>query len=157
MICLRAALPNFRSAHAFATRQLIGAPQKTHGRANFVQVLYEISVVFGESDGKPNGPFCKLLQNSLRTSHIFQVFLATPAERGEPRIFKSLPRRVPNSPIIRNQWLTWHGSNFSGDLPTKKKVAGRVAALSDDKQKFIALPDYQNLGNPASSGSEVLS
>ncbi len=79
MICLRAALPNFRSAHAFATRQLIGAPRKTHGRANFVQVLYEISVVFGESDGKPNGPFCKLLQNSLRISHIFQLVLAIPA------------------------------------------------------------------------------
>src|SRR6056297_70030 len=63
MICLRVALPNFRSAHAFATRQLIGSPQKTQGRANFVQVLYEISVVFGEYGGKRSGRFCTLLQN----------------------------------------------------------------------------------------------
>jgi hypothetical protein len=29
MICLRVALPNFRSAHVFATRQLIGATRVT--------------------------------------------------------------------------------------------------------------------------------
>lgn len=86
-----------------------------------------------------------------------QVVLATPAERGESRNYNSLTRKVPNSAVIRNQWLARHGSNFSGSTPAKKKVAGRVAALSDDKQKFNALPDYQNLGNPASSGSEVLS
>ena len=81
--------------------------------------------------------------------------LATPAERGEPSSFSSLPRKVPNSAVIRNQRLTRGGSNFSGSTLTKKKVAGRVAALSDDKQKFNALPDYQKPWNPASSGSEV--
>jgi hypothetical protein len=81
--------------------------------------------------------------------------LATPAERGELRSFKNLPRKVPNAAVIRNQWLTRNGSNFSGNTPAKKKVAGRVAALSDDKQKFNARPDYQNRRNPASSGSEV--
>ena len=65
MICLRVALANFRSAQAFATRQLIGSPQKPHGRANFVQVLYEISVVFGEFGGKRNGRFCRLLHKAL--------------------------------------------------------------------------------------------
>src|SRR6056297_1154628 len=79
MICLRVALPNFRSAQAFATRQLIGWPQKPHGRANFVQVLYEISVVFGEIGRKRNGCFCTRLHNKLKISHIFQMFLATPA------------------------------------------------------------------------------
>ena len=39
----------------------------------------------------------------------------------------------------------------------KKKVAGRVAALSDDTKKFIALSDYQKLQNLASSGQEVRS
>lgn len=43
------------------------------------------------------------------------------------------------------------------ELNSKEKVAGRVAAPSDDKQKFIAVPNYQNPRNPASSGSEVLS
>ena len=47
MICLREALPNFRSAHALATRQLIGPPQSLRKRANFVQVLYEIPRYFG--------------------------------------------------------------------------------------------------------------
>ena len=79
MICLRVALPNFRSAHAFATRQLIGWPQKPHGRANFVQVLYEISSVFGEFGGKRNGRFCTLPHNALQISHIFQAVLVTPA------------------------------------------------------------------------------
>lgn len=42
------------------------------------------------------------------------------------------------------------------EWPTpKKKVAGRVAALSDDKQKFIALNEYQNPLNLASAGWEV--
>ncbi len=65
MICLRVALPNFRSAHAFATRQLIGPPQKAHGRANFVQDLYENSAVSAEFDAKAHGTFCKLLHNAL--------------------------------------------------------------------------------------------
>ncbi len=39
----------------------------------------------------------------------------------------------------------------------KKKVAGRVAALSDDTKKFIASSDYQKLQNLASSGQEVRS
>ena len=84
-------------------------------------------------------------------------FLATPAERGEPKKFNSLPTKVPNSAVIRDQWLTRHGSNFFESLPAKKKVAGRVAALSDDKQKFNAIPDYQKPQNPASSGWEVQS
>lgn len=65
MICLRVALPNFRSAHAFATRQLIGRPQKAHGRADFVQVLYEISPFSGEVDAKTRGTFCTLLHKAL--------------------------------------------------------------------------------------------
>jgi hypothetical protein len=65
MICLRVALPNFRSAHVFATRQLIGVPQKTRRRANFVQVLYEISAIPAEFDAKARGTFRKLLHKAL--------------------------------------------------------------------------------------------
>ncbi len=65
MICFRVALLNFRSAHAFATRQLIGRPQKPHGRANFVQVLYEISPFSGEFGAKTRGTFRTLLHNTL--------------------------------------------------------------------------------------------
>ncbi len=122
-----------------------------------VRVLYRCSLHVPVQKPENLARCCKAAQK-LRRNHLYLFgFLATPAERGEPRNYNNLPRKVPNRPIIRNQWLTWQGSNFSGDLPTKKKVAGRVAALSDDKQKFNALPDYQNLGNPASSGSEVRS
>ena len=79
MICLRVALPNFRSAHVFATRQLIGRPQNAQRRANFVQVLYEISAVSADFGPKAHGIFCKLLHKALKISHIFQAFLATPA------------------------------------------------------------------------------
>lgn len=65
MICLRVALPNFRSAHVFATRQLIGRPQSAQRRANFVQVLYEISAVSAEFGLKTHGTFCTLLHNAL--------------------------------------------------------------------------------------------
>ncbi len=65
MICLRVALPNFRSAHVFATRQLIGRPQSAQVRANFVQVLYEISSVSVEFDPKAHGTFCKFLHKAL--------------------------------------------------------------------------------------------
>jgi hypothetical protein len=65
MICLRVALPNFRSAQVFATRQLIGRPQSAQGRANFVQVLYEISAVSAEFDPKAHGSFCKRLHKAL--------------------------------------------------------------------------------------------
>jgi hypothetical protein len=47
------------------------------------------------------------------------------------------------------------GSNFLGDRRSKKKVAGRVAGLSDDKKKFITQLEYQNPLNPASLGWEV--
>jgi len=83
--------------------------------------------------------------------------LVTPTERGEPRSFISLVEKVPNSAVIKNQWLTKHGSNFSGGLQTKKKIVGRVAALSDDTQKFKGPFEYQNPRNPASSGCEVRS
>jgi hypothetical protein len=59
------ALPNFRSAHVFATRQLIGRPQKAQRRANFVQVLYETSTNSAEFDAKANGTFCKRLHKAL--------------------------------------------------------------------------------------------
>ncbi|MEB8389240.1 hypothetical protein OO012_18595 [Rhodobacteraceae bacterium KMM 6894] len=65
MICLRVALPNFRSAHVFATRQLIGSPQKVQRRANFVQVLYEISAFPAEFGAKALGTFCTLLHKAL--------------------------------------------------------------------------------------------
>jgi len=65
MICLRVALPNFRSAHVFATRQLMEMPPKAQRRGNFVQVLYEISAVSAEFGAKAHGSFCKLLHNSL--------------------------------------------------------------------------------------------
>jgi len=65
MICLRVALPNFRSAHVFATRQLIGRPPTAQARANFVQVLYEISAVSAEFGTKALGTFCKLLHKAL--------------------------------------------------------------------------------------------
>src|SRR6056297_3622664 len=65
MICLRVALPNFRSAQAFATRQLIGRPQKPHRRANFVQVLYEKSAVSADFGLKTGGAFCRLPHNIL--------------------------------------------------------------------------------------------
>lgn len=65
MICLRVALPNFRSAQAFATRQLIGWPQKPQRRANFVQVFYENSVVSAEFGAKDHGTFCTLPHNAL--------------------------------------------------------------------------------------------
>jgi hypothetical protein len=65
MICLRVALPNFRSAHVFATRQLTGRPQKAQRRAKFVQVLYEISAVSAEFDAKAHGTFCKRLHKAL--------------------------------------------------------------------------------------------
>jgi hypothetical protein len=65
MICLRVALPNLRSAHVFATRQLIGRPQIAQRRANFVQVLYEISAVSAEFDPKAHGTFCKHLHKAL--------------------------------------------------------------------------------------------
>jgi len=65
MICLRVALPNFRSAHVFATRQLIGRPQSAQGRANFVQVLYEISTVSAEFGPQAHGTFYTLLHKAL--------------------------------------------------------------------------------------------
>jgi hypothetical protein len=65
MICLRVALPNFRSAHVFATRQLIGTPQKAQRRANFVQDLYEISAVSVKFEAKAYGTFCKPLHKAL--------------------------------------------------------------------------------------------
>ncbi|KKM20476.1 hypothetical protein LCGC14_1645100 [marine sediment metagenome] len=65
MICLRVALPNFRSAHVFATRQLMEMPPKAQRRANFVQVLYENSAVSAEFDPKAHGTFCKLGHNAL--------------------------------------------------------------------------------------------
>jgi hypothetical protein len=65
MICLRVALPNFRSAHVFATRQLIGRHQSAQKHANFVQVLYEISAVSAEFGAKAHGSFCKLLHKAL--------------------------------------------------------------------------------------------
>jgi hypothetical protein len=65
MICLRVALPNFRSAHVFATRQLIGRPRSAQGRANFVQVLHEILAVSAEVGAKAHGTFCKLLHKGL--------------------------------------------------------------------------------------------
>jgi hypothetical protein len=81
--------------------------------------------------------------------------MATPAERGEFRSINALAGKVPTSAVIRNQGLTRRGSNFLEWPTPKKKVAGRVAALSDDKQKFIAQSDYQNPLNPASAGWEV--
>tara|TARA_R110002110_G_scaffold324843_7_gene536895 strand:+ start:1077 stop:1316 length:240 start_codon:yes stop_codon:yes gene_type:complete len=65
MICLHVALPNFRSAHMFATRQLIGKPRSAQRRAIFVQVLYEISAVSAEFGAKAHGSFCKLGHNAL--------------------------------------------------------------------------------------------
>jgi hypothetical protein len=65
MICLRVALPNFRSAHVFATRQLIGSPQDAQRRANFAQVLYENSAISAEFDPKTHGIICKLLHKAL--------------------------------------------------------------------------------------------
>ena len=65
MICLRVALPNLRSAHVFATRQLIGRPQIAQGRANFVQVLYENSAISAEFGAKAHGTFCKLGHKAL--------------------------------------------------------------------------------------------
>jgi len=65
MICLRVALPNFRSAHMFATRQLIGSPQNAQRRAIFVQVLYEIFAVSAEFGAKALGAFCTLLHKAL--------------------------------------------------------------------------------------------
>ena len=65
MICLRVALPNFRSAHVFATRQLIGRPPSAQRRAKFVQVLYEISAVSAEFGAKAHGAFCKPLHKAL--------------------------------------------------------------------------------------------
>lgn len=65
MICLRVALPNFRSAQAFATRQLTTRPQKSHRRANFVQVLYENSAISAEFGAETHGAFCAPLHNTL--------------------------------------------------------------------------------------------
>jgi hypothetical protein len=65
MICLHVAMPNLRSAHKFATRQLIGTPPKAQRRANFGQVLYEISAVSAEFGAKAHGAFCKLLHKAL--------------------------------------------------------------------------------------------
>jgi hypothetical protein len=65
MICLHVAMPNLRSAHEFATRQLIGTPRKAQRRANFGQVLYEISANSAEFDTKAHGTFCKLLHKAL--------------------------------------------------------------------------------------------
>lgn len=103
-------------------------------------------------DGQPKGT-----RFAHRISREIKEKMVTPAERGEPRNYKSLLQKVPNSAVIRKQWLTRHGSNFFRSTLTKKKVAGRVAALSDDKQKFNALSDYQNPRIPASSGWEVQS
>ena len=64
MICLRVALPNLRSAHVFATRQLIGSPPSVQRRANFVQVLYDISAVSAEFGPQAHGIFCKLLHKA---------------------------------------------------------------------------------------------
>jgi hypothetical protein len=65
MICLRVALPNFRSAHVFATHQLIGRPRSAQRRAKFVQVLYEISAVLAEFGTKAFGSFRKLLHKAM--------------------------------------------------------------------------------------------
>jgi hypothetical protein len=40
-------------------------PRNTHKRANFVQVLYEISAISAEFDAKAHGIFCKLLRKAL--------------------------------------------------------------------------------------------
>ena len=69
--------------------------------------------------------------------------MATPAERGEFRSINSLDGKVPTYAVIRNQWLTGCSSNFFGGRTLKKKIAGGVAAPSDEKQKFIASFDYQ--------------
>jgi len=69
--------------------------------------------------------------------------LATPAERGEFRSINALAGKVPTYAVIRNQWLTLRGSNFFGGRTLKKKIAGGVAAPSDEIQKFIASSDYQ--------------
>ena len=68
--------------------------------------------------------------------------MATLTKRGKLRTISYLNQKVPTFAVISNQCLTRWGSNFSVTTPTKKKVAGRVAALSDDKQKFIALSKY---------------
>jgi hypothetical protein len=47
------------------TRQLIGRLQSAQGRANSVQVLYEISANSAEFDPKAHGIFCKLLHKAL--------------------------------------------------------------------------------------------
>ncbi|MFK7870344.1 MAG: hypothetical protein AB8B58_14025 [Roseobacter sp.] len=65
MICLRVALPNFRSAHVFSTRQLIGTPQKAQMRADLVLDLCEIFAVSAEFGAKARGSFCKLLHKAL--------------------------------------------------------------------------------------------
>jgi hypothetical protein len=65
MICLRGALPNLRSAHSFATRQLIGGPQDAQRRANFVQVLYENFAISAKIDQYRFVSFCKLSRKAL--------------------------------------------------------------------------------------------
>jgi hypothetical protein len=65
MICLRVALPNFRSAHVFATRQLIGRPQDAQRHADFVHVLYEISAISAEFGPRSFGSFRNLGHKAL--------------------------------------------------------------------------------------------
>jgi hypothetical protein len=71
MICLRAALPNRRLAHSFATRQLIAGPQ-------LVQVLYRNPVRSARFAGKSNGRFRSALRKPQTKLHILLGFLVIP-------------------------------------------------------------------------------
>ena len=78
MICLRVALPNFLSAHVFATRQLMEMPPKAQRRSNFVQVLYEISANSAEFGAKAHGIFLQSSAQSLVNKPYFKGVFGDP-------------------------------------------------------------------------------
>ena len=118
MICFRAAEPKRRSAHSFATRQLIAAPRDGANRAQPVQVLYRnpgraarFRLLFGAC-------FCIWFRNHLRKRHIFQVFLATPAG------FE--PATCPLGGGCSIQLSHGVQGTYCGQAPKKASLQGRI-------------------------------
>lgn len=126
MICLRVALPIFRSAPAFATRQLMRRPQKPCRRANFVQASYKFSAIFREFGGNPNGTFGALLQNPMQIRHLFQVLLATPAGPGQYNKFNRV-----DCPTCPEPGVDFIAENSALPNRSEKKNAGAEATATD--------------------------
>ena len=78
MICLRGALPNLRSEHSLATRQLIGGPQKTQSPKDFVQVLYRNLTISADIGPASPREFLRASAQSPANKPYFKGFFGDP-------------------------------------------------------------------------------